>query len=217
MNVSGAHERRGSREVRVPHREGVAGGEQHLRQCAHIAHRRATEQHAGHSVRAPAPGSARPANTAAWRPHEWPLLCFEACMNPVEASPRSGIGHFMTPSPHSIGRDQTLSVAHERMRRLGVRHLPVLDGGRLVGIVSQRDLFFVETLRDVDPTKVLVEDAMSTGVYAVDADKALGEVAAKMVECKYGCAVVVCESRVVGIFTTSDALRVLSGIVDAWR
>jgi len=130
---------------------------------------------------------------------------------------RSSIDHFMTPYPHSIGRDQPLSAAHQLMRSLRVRHLPVLDGGRLVGILSQRDLFFVETLRDVDPAKVRVDEAMSTDVYVVAPEKPLGEVASVMVEHKYGCAVVARGQQIQGIFTTTDALRVLVGIVEAWR
>lgn len=38
------------------------------------------------------------------------------------------IRDFMTPAPHSIGRDQPLSLAHEKMRGWGIRHLPVLEG-----------------------------------------------------------------------------------------
>ncbi len=119
------------------------------------------------------------------------------------------IQRFMTPSPHTIGRDQPLSVAHERMRRFGVRHLPVLEGGQIVGLLSQRDALLVETLRDVDTAKVPVEDAMSAEVYAVPPAKPLVEVAEAMAEHKYGCAVVCEGSHVVGIFTTVDALRLL--------
>jgi acetoin utilization protein AcuB len=129
---------------------------------------------------------------------------------------RASIDGFMTPSPLCIERNRSLSQAHEQMRARGIRHLPVLDGGRLVGILSQRDLFFTESLRDVDTMKVPVEDAMSTEVYAVAPEQSLGEVAAKMVECKYGSAVVVRDGQVIGIFTTTDALRVLAGIVEAW-
>jgi acetoin utilization protein AcuB len=130
----------------------------------------------------------------------------------------SSIEQFMTPSPACIGRKQRMSEAHERMRNLRVRHLPVLDEGesKLVGIVSQRDLFFVEAMRDIDPADALVEDAMSSNVYVVPPERSVGEVAAKMVESKLGCAVVTGGDRVVGIFTTTDALRVLMGIVQAW-
>lgn len=115
----------------------------------------------------------------------------------------------MTPAPHSVGRDQPLSLAHERMRSCGVRHLPVLEGGKLAGILSQRDALLVETLRDVDPATTAVEEAMTTDVYVVAPDTPLEEVAGAMADHKYGCALVVDEDRVVGIFTTVDALRAL--------
>jgi acetoin utilization protein AcuB len=124
------------------------------------------------------------------------------------------IRNFMTPGPHSIGRDQPLSVAQDRMRILGVRHLPVLEGGKLVGILSQRDVLFVETLRDVEPSQVTVEDAMTSDVYVIEPNTALVEVAEAMAEHKYGCAVVMDEGHLAGIFTTVDALRVL---IDAAR
>jgi acetoin utilization protein AcuB len=120
------------------------------------------------------------------------------------------VGDFMTASPHSIGRDQPLSVAHERMRALGVRHLPVLEHGKLAGILSQRDALLVETLRDVDPATTPVEEAMSTDVYVVGPDTPLKDVAESMMEHRYGCAVVMDAHRVVGIFTTIDALRALA-------
>lgn len=120
------------------------------------------------------------------------------------------VGEFMTPSPHSIGRDQPLSVAHERMRTWGVRHLPVLEHGKLAGVLSQRDALLVETLRDVDPATTPVDEAMSNDVYVVGPDTPLKDVAQSMVEHKYGCAVVMEGSRVVGIFTTIDALRALA-------
>jgi acetoin utilization protein AcuB len=130
---------------------------------------------------------------------------------------RSSIDHFMTPYPHCIGRDQSLAAARERMRALGVRHFPVLDAGQLVGILSQRDLYFVETLRDVDPSKVTVADAMSTDVYVVPPEKPLGEVTAAMAEHKFGCAVIARGAQIQGIFTTTDALRTVASIVEAWR
>ena len=122
---------------------------------------------------------------------------------------RHPIGKYMTPSPHSIGRDQTLSTALALMRRYDVRHLPVLDGGRIAGVLSQRDVLFVEALRDVDPAMVKVEEAMSPNVYAVGLETPLVEVLAEMADHKYGCVFVVEATRVAGVFTTVDALRVL--------
>ena len=120
---------------------------------------------------------------------------------------------YMTTVPHSIGKDQTLERAHEVMRDHRIRHLPVLEGGKLVGIVTERDLHLVETFRDVDPREVRVEEAMSTHVYAVAPDTALDVVADSLAEHKYGSAVVIQNGKVVGIFTTNDACRALAELL----
>jgi acetoin utilization protein AcuB len=120
---------------------------------------------------------------------------------------------FMTTQPHSIGKEQTMSAAHRMMREHGFRHLPVLAGGRLVGLLSDRDLNLIETLRDVDPDKVRVEDAMTNEPYAVSPETPLDEVVATMAEHKYGCAVVLQNKNLVGIFTTVDACRALAAML----
>lgn len=128
-----------------------------------------------------------------------------------------GIPHIdrhMTTSPHSIGREQKLSQAHELMREHAIRHLPVLHAGKLVGVLSDRDLHLIETLRDVDPDKVLIDEAMSTTVYAVSPKTPLDEVVREMAQHKYGCAVVVDKDKVVGVFTTIDAMRVFAEMLE---
>ena len=125
------------------------------------------------------------------------------------APSRMLVRDFMTATPHTIGRKQTLAVAQEKMRECGVRHLPVLEGGRLEGILSQRDAYFVETLAGATPESVAVEEAMSVDVYTATPETPLLEVATAMADHKYGCAVVMEGHHVVGIFTTVDALRAL--------
>jgi acetoin utilization protein AcuB len=120
----------------------------------------------------------------------------------------------MTVCPVTIGTDQTLAVAHRKMRDNGIRHLPVLDGGELVGVVSIRDLHFLETLASVDPEQVFVEEAMTPDPYTVSPEAPLGDVAREMADHKYGCAIVVREGKVMGVFTTVDALRVLSRMLE---
>lgn len=120
------------------------------------------------------------------------------------------IGDVMTPQPLTIGRDQRLVTAHKMMAENGIRHLPVLERGDLVGVVSQRDLYFVETISGVDKLTDKVEDAMSTDTRKFDPETPLIEVARAMYEHKLGCAVIVERDRVVGIFTAMDALRILA-------
>jgi len=125
------------------------------------------------------------------------------------------VADYMTRSPHSIGFDQTLARAHALMREERIRHLPVLVGGRLVGMLSERDLAFIEGLRDVDSQKLRVEEAMTPMPYVVEPTTPLAKVAREMFAHRYGSAVVMEEGHVVGVFTTTDALRALSEALEA--
>lgn len=128
----------------------------------------------------------------------------------MKASKQTTIGDVMTPQPLTIGREQTLVTAHKMMAENGIRHLPVLERGELVGIVSQRDLYFVETISGVDKLSDKVEDAMTNDARRFEPDASLSAVAREMFEDKLGCAVVVERDRVIGIFTAMDALRILA-------
>lgn len=119
----------------------------------------------------------------------------------------------MTTSPHTVGDDQTLARAANLMREFKIRHLPVLRGGKLVGMLTERDVALVETLKGVDAQVETVADAMSSEVYAVTPETPLDEVASEMASRKYGSAVVVQNNKVVGVFTTVDACRALNELL----
>ena len=126
---------------------------------------------------------------------------------------RYTVGRFMTARPVCIASDRTLAEAHRTMRERGIRHLPVVDGGRLVGVVSQRDLYLLETLQGVSPEEERVREAMTAEPFTVAAEAPLDEVAVAMAEHKYGSAVVLDRGQVVGLFTTVDALRALATVL----
>ncbi|WP_437986724.1 CBS domain-containing protein [Sorangium sp. So ce117] len=119
----------------------------------------------------------------------------------------------MTRSPHSIGADQKVGLARALMRGHRIRHLPVLSGGRLVGILSERDIYWIETLKEREGDDLLVSEAMSPCPYAVAPSAPLSEVVREMAEHKYGSAVVLDGAQVVGVFTTTDALAVLAALL----
>ena len=119
----------------------------------------------------------------------------------------------MTSAPLTISPKQTLADAHALMRRARIRHLPVLEGRKLVGLVTQSDLQLMETLRDVDPTEVTVREAMSRAPYTASPSVHLDKVCRTMVERRIGSTVVMSRGRPVGVFTTVDALRALAEFV----
>ncbi|HUM00916.1 MAG TPA: CBS domain-containing protein [Thermoanaerobaculia bacterium] len=132
-------------------------------------------------------------------------------------TPLATIARHMTPSPATIESNRSLAEAHRTMRRRGIRHLPVVAEGGLVGILSLRDLHLLETLRDVDPEKVTVDEAMTRSPYTVEPGAAVETVAQTLAENKWGSAVVVDGGKVVGMFTTTDALRLLARLLKSER
>jgi len=120
---------------------------------------------------------------------------------------------FMTYVPKSIGFDQSLAQANDFMKKLKLRHLPVLRGGHLVGILTDRDINLVMSFKDMDPEKTTVEEAYTPDPYVTSPNAPLDEVVAMMAEKKYGCALVVDNGKLVGIFTETDAYKALSELL----
>jgi acetoin utilization protein AcuB len=119
------------------------------------------------------------------------------------------VSRFMTRSVHTIGGDEPLSSAHALMNRHKIRHLPVLDARELVGVVSQRDLYFLEALDGDAPAHIRVDEAMTRDVYEAGPDTPLRQVARKLIDQKFGCVVVTKAGKVVGVFSVVDAIRAL--------
>jgi acetoin utilization protein AcuB len=118
----------------------------------------------------------------------------------------------MTRVPHTIGLDIPISKAGAVMRESGIRHLPVLKEGKLVGIISERDVAVAKCFPG--PGELVVEDIMTPDPYVVSSEAFIDDVIAEMVEHKYGSAVVQAPTgKVVGILTTIDALKILQEIM----
>jgi acetoin utilization protein AcuB len=119
------------------------------------------------------------------------------------------VGQHMTPCPHTIQPNRSLTAATKVMRENQIRHLPVIERGRVIGVISQRDVLIMETLPGVNPTDVRVEEAMVSEVYTVEPETPLAEAIDTMIERRVGSAIVCEGDDVVGVFTTVDALGAL--------
>jgi CBS domain-containing protein len=115
----------------------------------------------------------------------------------------------MTPFPWSVDEDATVAQAQEFMRQHRIHHLPVTRDGRLVGLVSDRDIKLVLGPDFAYPgaTETRVRDVMVRDAYVVDLEARLDEVLQHMAAHQVGSAIVTREDRLAGVFTTTDACR----------
>lgn len=125
------------------------------------------------------------------------------------------IGELMTPCPVAVRVGQSLEAAHARMREHRIRHLPVMEDGQVIGVVSQRDLHLLESLQEVDTSRVTVEEAMSHSPYVVGPDESVPRVLDHMLDRKFGSTLIMDRGRLVGIFTAVDAVNALRQLLRA--
>lgn len=122
----------------------------------------------------------------------------------------------------TIQRDDTVDRAQSLMAQHGIRHLPVLDGETLVGVLSDRDVRGAMLLQRSPgrlrsegcsyylPPGIRVDEAMSPSPVSVGPATDIEEAVRLLLERRIGCLPVVAEGRVVGIITETDILWVFS-------
>lgn len=122
----------------------------------------------------------------------------------------------MTTPALTVGLDMPVLEARQVMESQRIRHLPVTDGGRLMGIVTDRDI----RLNMPSPAtslsvweinfliaKLTVGSVMRRAVITVDPQRDAAEAARIMLDHKIGALPVVDGGAVVGIVTETDMLR----------
>jgi acetoin utilization protein AcuB len=114
----------------------------------------------------------------------------------------------MTPFPYSIEQSEPLEQAREMMANHRIHHVPVMEKGVPVGVISHRDMR--RTLdqgsgRDGKP--LTVADVPRDGAYVVDLSEPLDRVLQYMAKERLGAALVVKDGRLAGIFTLTDACQ----------
>lgn len=126
------------------------------------------------------------------------------------------VAQWMTPAPKSVGGKTPVMEAMQLLRRGGYRRLPVIDEGRVVGIVTDRDLkeatpAAVNTLSVYELnyllSKLTVREVMTSPVVTVADDDPVEQASLLMEEHKISGLPVVAGGRLVGMLTISDLLR----------
>ena len=117
------------------------------------------------------------------------------------------VASVMTPFPWTIGVDEPLARAKEMMLTNDFRHLPVVEGTTLVGVVTDRDVHVAEnSVPDPETRQRLkVSDGLMRDAYVVGIHEPVDIVMEEMANRHIGFALVVKDERLAGIFTASDA------------
>jgi CBS domain-containing protein len=126
------------------------------------------------------------------------------------------VREIMTGSPVTLKPEDTLDLANNVISLGRIRHIPVVEDGRLVGLLSERDLMgaaTTEIFRLKQKRKsallktVLIKDVMKKRVITVKPDTPIKDAAQLMADKKVGCVPVVIAGALVGLVTTTDILR----------
>jgi len=122
------------------------------------------------------------------------------------------VGAAMTPFPYSVGPDASVLEVERLMQAHRMRHVPVQDDGRVLGIVSERELHQLvhAALPDTDRSHLRIRHLLRHDPYVTEMATPLDEVAQEMAERHLGSAVVLRHGKLAGIFTTVDACLLLA-------
>lgn len=118
------------------------------------------------------------------------------------------VEEYTSSSPITIHPNASLEDAILTMKEHNIRHLPVVDERRVVGIVSERDL--IANYGKAWGEFMRVKNVMNTSILMAHQNDDLGEVAFRLSSEKKGSAIILDENdELYGIFTTTDALNAL--------
>ncbi len=127
------------------------------------------------------------------------------------------LGEVMTASPKTISGDARLSDAAALMEEFGVNHLPVVENGVVESIITDRDIkrFTLPAHKLEDDEDLLASDVGSTRAFVADINDPLPEVLRRMISRESEAVVVLDQGDLVGIFTETDACRLLADLLSS--
>ena len=131
------------------------------------------------------------------------------------------VQEMMSTAVEVVGRNDDLSMVEELMTAKKLRHVPVVEDGELVAIISQRDLFkammsstmgYGEKAQKAYLHNVRVKEVMTYPAITVAPDTSVGAAAELMLQKGIGCLPVVDGTRLAGMVTKTDLLRYLRSL-----
>jgi len=126
------------------------------------------------------------------------------------------VSTLMTPFPYFVRPEDPIARVQELMREHDIRHVPVKQDDRVVGLISEGDLRWLTRAGAgaVDESAVRVSDVQGSPPYTVDLSAPLGPVLLEMARRHVGSAIVLRSGRLAGIVTETDVCRALGLVLE---
>jgi CBS domain-containing membrane protein len=131
------------------------------------------------------------------------------------------VKEIMIGSPVTLAPNDTLDLANDVISLGRIRHIPILDNGKLVGLISGRDLIgaaanrifgLKQKSRSALLKSELIKNIMKKRVITVTPDTPIKAAAMLMANKKVGCVPVLSDGALVGLVTTTNVLHYLGSI-----
>ena len=124
------------------------------------------------------------------------------CEKPIE--------EFMTKIPRTVNIGDNIKTVKKLMSEHKIHHVPVLDQGKLMGIISERDLTFVSSIQNVNIDHASARDVMTADPFWVPPKTSLKKVCETMADQQIGSTIIAdFNMNILGIFTYIDALKII--------
>lgn len=133
------------------------------------------------------------------------------------------VKELMSENVLTLKSTDTLTQARKLMTKHRIRHVPVVDDGKVVGIISQRDVLAVEESpvmaalpeqRIKREQEIIISDFYHQNVASVESQASALSAARYMQKHKFGCLPVIDNDQLVGIVTDSDFINVAVNLLE---
>jgi len=123
------------------------------------------------------------------------------------------VGDYMSDLRVTVTPEDSVRYARDLVQLHGVRHLPVIENGIAVGVLTVSDLYVLEASIGLDPDRALIREFMTEHPVTASRNDPLIGVAQTMNERRIGSVVIHEDGKAIGLFTASDAISALADVL----
>lgn len=123
----------------------------------------------------------------------------------------------MTPFPYSVRLETTITAVRNLMQSHNIHHIPVMNNGNIVGVITETDIESRQKLMDSGDNEKPLEvlHVPMSKAYIVDINEPLENVLLTMANKRIGATVITKHGKLVGVFTYIDACRYFGEYIKA--